>query len=405
MRAQRIIERCRALATLSETERQLRRTFLSPPMHEVHRLLREWMEAAGVRVWVDAVGNVRGVYAGTRETGRRLVLGSHVDTVPDAGAFDGVLGVMIAMELVESLGRGRLPFTIEVVAFSEEEGVRFGVPFIGSRALTGRLDAELLSRRDSRGISVEEAILAFDLNPAQLQAARLDEKAFAYLEFHIEQGPVLESLGLPVGIVTSIAGQSRATATFFGQACHAGTTPMHLRRDALAGAARWIAFVERHARAMSGIVATVGAIEAQPGAANVVPGEVRVSLDVRHVEDRMRRCAVQSLRAAAERISLRRGLRVEWQAQLDEPSTPCDPALTAALSRSVEAAGFPVHRMASGAGHDAIILAARGPVAMLFFRSPGGISHHPEETAHDADVAAALKVGAAFLAELEHTHA
>jgi allantoate deiminase len=405
MRAQRIIERCRLLAALSETQGQLRRTFLSPPMRDVHRLLREWMEAAGMQVCIDAVGNVRGVYAAGTETAERLVMGSHVDTVPDAGAFDGVLGVMTAMELVESLGGRRLPFAIEVVAFSEEEGVRFGVAFLGSRALTGTLDAELLSRRDSRGISVEEAIRAFGLNPARLPDTRLDEGAFAYLEFHIEQGPVLESLSLPLGIVTAIAGQSRATVTFFGQACHAGTTPMHLRRDALAGAARWIAFVERQARAMPGIVATVGAIEVLPGAANVVPGEVCVSLDVRHAEDRVRRCAVQSLRAAAERIALRRGLRVEWQPQLDEPSTPCDPALTAALSRSVEAAGFPVHRMASGAGHDAMILARRLPVAMLFVRSPGGISHHPDETVIPLDVEASLAVGAAFLAELEQTHA
>ena len=195
MRARQIIERCRALAGLSETSGGLRRTFLSPPMRELHRLIRMWMEAAGMRVWIDAAGNVRGVYEGAPDPARRLLLGSHVDTVPDAGAFDGVLGVVLAIDLVESLGGRRLPFAIEVAAFSEEEGVRFGVPFIGSRALTGTVDAALLERRDAAGISVEEAIHGFGLDPVNLPEAKLDDAVFAFVEFHIEQGPVLESLG------------------------------------------------------------------------------------------------------------------------------------------------------------------------------------------------------------------
>ncbi len=449
MHAQEIIDRCRALAALSETPGGLLRTFLSPPMREVHGLLGQWMEAAGMQVWTDAAGNLRGSYpawAGGVPTGpacptplagqcgaggprapgappacqlpsaaappkppcapaRRLLLGSHLDTVPNAGAFDGVLGVVLASALVDALGGRRLPFSIEVAAFSEEEGVRFGVPFIGSRALAGTLDAALLSRRDAAGISVEEAIRAFGLDPARLPEARLDGGVFGYLEFHIEQGPVLESLGLPLGVVTSIAGQSRLTVNFRGQANHAGTTPMHLRRDALAAAARWISVVERRARANPGLTATVGAVEVRPGAANIVPGEVHASLDVRHPDDAVRRRSTAALLDAARRIAARSGVAVEWQPHLDQAATACDPCLVAALSRAVAAAGFPVHKMSSGAGHDAMILAARVPVAMLFLRSPGGISHHPDETVNAEDVEAAFSAGATLLADLEQHHA
>jgi allantoate deiminase len=402
MRAQEIINRCRALAALSETPSGLRRTFLSPPMRDVHRLLRQWMEEAGMQVRVDAAGNLRGLYAGGEP---RLLLGSHVDTVPNAGAFDGVLGVVVAIALVDAAGGRKLPFSIEVVAFSEEEGVRFGAPFIGSRALAGTLDAELLSRRDAAGISVEEAIRQFGLDPAELPEARLDERTFAYIEFHIEQGPVLESLGLPLGVVTSIVGQSRFRIRFTGQANHAGTTPMHLRRDALAAAAHWISVVERHARATPGLVATVGSIEAQPGAANIIPGEVRASLDVRHAEDAVRGRSAARLLDAACRLGARRNVAVEWEPRLNQPSTACDPGLVAAMARAVATAGFPVHEISSGAGHDAMILAARVPVAMLFLRSPGGISHDPDESVNEADIGATLATGAGVLAELERTHA
>jgi allantoate deiminase len=402
MRGHDIIDRCRAIAAFSETPTGLLRTFLSPPMREAHRLLGEWMEAAGMQVRVDAAGNLRGVYPGGPGS---LLLGSHIDTVPNAGAFDGVLGVVLAIALVDALDGRRLPFSIEVVAFSEEEGVRFGVPFIGSRALAATIDSELLSRCDAAGISVEEAIRQFGLDPDELPKAAVDERVFAYLEFHIEQGPVLESLGLPLGVVTSIAGQSRFTLNFRGHANHAGTTPMHLRRDALTAAARWISIVERHARATPGLVATVGSVEALPGASNIVPGTVHASLDVRHSDDAVRLQSAAALLDAASRIGARRRIAVDWQENLDQRATACDPCLVVALERAVAAAGFPVQRICSGAGHDAMILAARVPVAMLFLRSPEGLSHHPDESVHAADIEAALAAGAALLAELEQTHA
>jgi len=405
MRAEIIVERCRRLAAMSESKEGLLRTFLSPPTRDVHRLLREWMETAGMYVTLDAAGNLRGVYPAAAEPARRLLLGSHVDTVPNAGPFDGVLGVVLAIALVEELGGRALPFSIEVAAFSEEEGVRFGVPFIGSRALAGTLDAALLGRRDTAGITVEQAIRDFGLDPARLPEATLDSRAFAYLEFHIEQGPVLESLNMPLGVVTAIAGQSRFAVTFQGHANHAGATPMRLRRDALATAALFVSLVERHARATPGLVATVGAIDAWPGTSNVIAGWACASLDVRHADDTVRRASVEALLQSAWRIGARRGVAVEWQQEADETATFCDPGLAEALARAVAAAGFPVHQMPSGAGHDAMILAARVPVAMLFLRSPGGLSHHPDETVDADDVEAALAVGAALLADLEHRHA
>ena len=225
MPAHSIVERCRALAAMSESPTGVLRTFLSPPMRAVHQRLRQWMEAAGMTVCVDAAGNLRGVYPADRAPAPRLLLGSHVDTVPDAGAFDGVLGVVLAIALVDALGGRRLPFSIEVAAFSEEEGVRFGVPFIGSRALAGTLDAGLLARRDAAGITVEQAIRAFGLDPAQLAEAKLDPSTFAYIEFHIEQGPVLESLDLPLAVVTAIAGQSRLASLFADRPTTPGQPP------------------------------------------------------------------------------------------------------------------------------------------------------------------------------------
>src|SRR5438874_3042359 len=231
------------------------------------------MEPFGAQVRVDAAGNFRGFYPGEQSSSPRLILGSHLDTVPNTGAYDGTLGVVLAITLLEALEGRKLPFGIEVVGFSEEEGVRFGTPFIGSRALVGRLDQELLDARDAQGISVQKAIENFGLNPEKLPQAELENNTLGYLEFHVEQGPVLEKLNLPLAVVEAIAGQSRLEFTFRGRANHAGTTPMHLRCDAIAGAAEWIGAVERVAQRVPGLVATVGRISAKPGAANVIAGE------------------------------------------------------------------------------------------------------------------------------------
>ena len=377
MDGQEIIRRCRLLAQQTEEPGHITRTYLSPPMHEVHRLVRWWMEAAGMTTRVDAVGNLRGVYG----DGPRLMLGSHLDTVPHAGAFDGILGVIIAIALVEQ----QLPCSVEVAAFAEEEGARFGVPLIGSRALVG-------------DPVMEEGVLAairdFGLDPAEIPEAVLDPEVKAYLEFHIEQGPVLESLGVPLGVVEAIVGISRWDLRFEGRANHTGTTPMDMRQDALACAAEWIGLVEHVAQNTEGLAATVGRIDARPGAGNVIPGLVTASLDVRHRLDEVRERSLNILLDGAEHIARRRGIAFAAQSRTDQAAVALDFEM---VEDAVKCAGFPVHRMVSGAGHDAMILARKVPAAMLFLRSPGGISHHPDESVLTEDVDAALAVGAQVL--------
>lgn len=399
-RAEEVMTRCRKLASFSEDAGATRRTFLSAPMRDCHREVTAWMEALGATVRVDAAGNLRGLYPGAEPGAPRLLMGSHLDTVPNAGAYDGILGVVLAVALLEGLGGKRLPFAVEVVGFSEEEGVRFGVPFIGSRALVGRVDEELLERKDVRGISVGQAIQDFGLNPGEIRQSSLDDRTLAYLEFHIEQGPVLEKLGRPLGVVEAIAGQSRMEFTFVGRTNHAGTTPMDLRFDAVAAAAEWITVVEREARSLAGLVATVGAIEAKPGATNVIAGEARASLDVRHREDGVRSRAVEDLTREAERIARARGLSVSWETRLSQIAVAMDAWLAGQIEQAVGKSGCEPQRMVSGAGHDAMILAEKVPAAMIFLRTPGGISHDPAESVAVEDVARAIECGLHLLDQL-----
>jgi allantoate deiminase len=395
--ADRIIARCRQLAACTEVPAEITRLFLSPPMHDVHALLKNWMESAGMAVRVDAAGNLRGVWAGLTSNCPRLLIGSHLDTAPNAGAFDGILGVVLGVAVVEQLYGHHLPFAIEVIGFSEEEGVRFNKPFLGSLALIGKLDAEMLALTDRNGITVAEAIRSYGLDPANLADAVLSQEAFAYLEFHIEQGPVLESERASLGVVEALVGQTRMQLTFTGQANHAGTTPMHLRHDAMAAAADWIVAVEAYANAHPGLVATVGKVETSPGAGNVIAGQVTASLDVRHADDHTRQTAVASLIERANFASAKRGVHVNAQTQMEQPAVPMDASLTQLLRNAAEKAGFASRRMTSGAGHDAMILAQRLPSAMLFLSSPGGLSHHPDESVLPDDVEAALATAMEFL--------
>lgn len=398
-------------------------------MHGVHRLLRGWMEAAGMKTTVDAVGNLRGLYPSSCHPAPRIVLGSHLDTVPDAGAFDGVLGVVMAVAIVEELSDAR-PVSIEVVGFSEEEGVRFRKPFIGSLALVGGLDAATLALVDADGISLSGAIRDFGLDPARIPDAQLASDAVAYLEVHVEQGPVLEqaaavrsaerlppsSLETPreqraahsthapsvLGVVNAIAGQSRVVATFIGQANHAGTTPMHLRRDALAAAAEWIVAVETMGRQRPGLVATVGHIEARPGVSNVIAGKVHATLDVRHPDDAARKQAVADALVRAADAARARNVQFTHEVVLEQAAVPMSADLVRLLQAAVTRSGHVAHLMASGAGHDAMILAPYLPSAMLFVPSPGGLSHHPEEAALARDIEAALETALEFVRVLSH---
>jgi allantoate deiminase len=399
-RAEQVIHRCLRLASFSEDAGSTRRTFLSPPMRECHQELSRWMEPLGAQVRIDAAGNFRGIYPALQPPAPRLLIGSHLDTVPNAGAYDGILGVVLAIALIEELRGRRLPFAVEVVGFSEEEGVRFGTPFIGSRALVGRLDLELLAVRDGRGVSVRTAIEEFGLDSEELSQAELEKDALGYLEFHIEQGPVLDKLNLSLGVVDAIAGQSRLEFSFFGRSNHAGTTPMNFRSDALAGAAEWIGIVERLAQSIPGLMGTVGKIEAEPGAANVIAAEVRLTLDVRNSSDQIRIRAVEDLIRRAHEIAARRGLSVRENVLLNQTAVAMDAFLVGEIEKAVIQTGCRPHRMVSGAGHDAMILAEKVPSALIFLRTPGGISHDPAESVAQEDVEKAIDCGLHLLDQL-----
>jgi allantoate deiminase len=384
------MERCAALANVTDVAGETTRTFLSPAMGQANDLVADWMRQAGMSVRVDAAGNLRGRRG---EAARTLVMASHLDTVPNAGAYDGILGVVMAIEVAEAMRNASLPFSLEVIGFSEEEGVRFGVPFIGSRALVGTCDEMLLTVKDAEGVSVRESITAYGLSCDGLQDAILQD-AFAYLEFHIEQGPVLEAERRALGVVEAVVGQSRYALTFTGKANHAGTTPMDLRQDAMSAAAEWIVGVEALAQRTSGLVATVGSVQTTPGAGNVIAGKVKATLDIRSADDAVRREAVTLLLARAQECGLSRGVRVETKLRMDQPAVAMDASLTASLAAAV---GDDARRMVSGAGHDAMMVAPHIPSAMLFLRSPGGLSHHPDESVLPDDVQAGLEAGIRFV--------
>jgi allantoate deiminase len=329
-----------------------------------------------------------------------LILGSHLDTVRDAGKYDGPLGVLLAIACVERLHQQdrRLTFAIEVMAFADEEGLRYHTAYLGSKVVAGSFDDAYLDLRDSDGVSLSDAVRAFGGDPTMLQQdARRRDDVLGYVEVHIEQGPVLQALDLPVGVVTAIAGQSRFELSFRGIAGHAGTVPMHLRKDALCAAAELVLQVEQAARTQDGLVATVGQLDVQPGASNVIPGMVTISLDVRHGDDVVREQAIKELRSQAEEIGIARGVDVTRQLVQESKSVPCSPELADLLAEAVKMQGLAVHRLPSGAGHDAVVMSAISPVGMLFVRCKDGISHNPAESVTTDDVAAAIGVTERFL--------
>ncbi|EYB69127.1 allantoate amidohydrolase [Deinococcus phoenicis] len=394
--AERTLTCCADIASYTEEPGQITRTFLCAPMHDTHARLDAWAAALGLQTREDAAGNWRASRRSQQPNARTLVIGSHLDSVPNAGAYDGVLGVVLGLALLDALKDTELPYHVELVGFSEEEGVRFSVPFIGSRALLGTAE-ELLTVTDAQGKTVAQAITEYGLDVGQLAAAQLREDVLGYLEMHIEQGPVLEAEDRSLAAVNAIAGQSRLNFTFTGKANHAGTTPMHLRRDALAGASAFVLAAENLARNTPGLVATVGALRPLPGASNVIPGEVQFTLDLRHAQDEVREAALAQLLAEAQQLAEARDLTFTHEVRLEEEATPMDPALTELLGEALSQEGHVSTPMVSGAGHDAMLLGHTWPAVMLFLRSPGGLSHHPEEAVREEDVEAALRVGTRFL--------
>jgi len=393
-----VLERCAALGKVSEEPGRLVRRYATPAMREANALVGGWMRDAGLDVREDAAGNLIGRRDGP---GRTLLLGSHLDTVVDAGRYDGPLGVLAALAVLERLWDRALPYAVELIGFADEEGVRYGTTFLGSSAVAGRFAPAWLSLEDADGVAMGDALRAFGGDPDGIaSAARRPQDVLGYCEVHIEQGPVLERRGAPVGVVTTITGQTHAEVRFIGEAGHAGTVPMNARRDALAGAAEWMLSVESVARRRQGTVATVGRIAVVPDARNVIPGEALMTLDVRHTSNAVRREAIADMRAEAERIAAAREIELDWDARGETAAVPTSPDLTDLLADAVVACGYTPERLPSGAGHDAVQMAVLTDVAMLFVRCEKGISHNPAEAVAEADVAVALDVLEHFLGTL-----
>ncbi len=391
-----IVSRINQLGAISETPEHLARIFLSPEHRIAADLILAWMRDAGMAVHLDAIGNVCGRYEGERPGLPCLMLGSHYDTVRDAGKWDGPLGIVTAITCIADLNRRgvRLPFAIEITGFADEEGVRFASTLLGSRAVAGTFDESVLRTRDANGITMREAMARFGLDPDHIgAAARARRELHAYVELHIEQGPVLEQQNLPVGVVTAIAGATRLAANLSGMAGHAGTVPMALRRDALAGAAECIIAVEAFCKAdAAGLVGTVGAITALPGATNVIPGKVSFTLDIRAPADAHRKLAVAEIVRRIEAIAKRRDLSLQIDVTHENRTVPCAPWLKAQVAEAVAGEGYGVFELPSGAGHDGMAMIDIADVAMLFVRCRGGISHHPAEHVEPADADAGARV-------------
>jgi len=394
------MERLDILGALSEEAGRLTRPYGSESMRLANERVAEWMRAAGMTARQDNVGNLRGHLGGSRAGGPTLLLGSHLDSVRDAGKYDGPLGVIVAIAAIQRLrdSARRPPFALEVLAFADEEGLRFGSTYLGSAAVAGTFDSADLDRIDARGISMREAMRHFGGDPDRTGDDRWTEgRPLGYVEVHIEQGPVLEARGMPVGIVSAIAGQNRYSLTFTGEAGHAGTVPMDRRRDALVAASEFVIAVESEAQKTPGLVATVGQLAVRPGAANVVPGETTVSLDVRHPDDAKRKASARRLLDISVQTAQRRNIDLTTRQLSENATVPCSPNLVAQLSRAVRDLGHPVHELASGAGHDAVAMSTLTDVAMLFVRCKSGVSHNPAESVEIADVGVAIDVLGHFL--------
>jgi allantoate deiminase len=407
--ARTVMERCDLLASFSEEPDRLTRRFATPPMRQIHDTISSWLRNIGMTVEIDTIGNLIGRYEGHlhRRGGagprpRTLLLGSHLDTVRNAGKYDGLLGVMVALACLERLHarREHLPFPIELIGFADEEGLRYQSVYIGSKAITGTFDPRDLDLLDEDGISLADALSAFGRNPDPLvlKTPRWScSELLGYCEVHIEQGPVLEAHNLPLAAVSSIVGQQRIHLQFTGESGHAGTLPMALRRDALCAAAEFVLAVETLGRSVPGLVATVGQLQVQSAACNVVPGQVQLSVDIRHENDAWREQCTKHLYERAQRICTERSIDLKWQIILNTQTIPCSPTLVQRCQQALAEEGHAVFTLPSGAGHDGVAMSTLTDIAMFMVRCRGGISHNPAESVLEEDVAAAIAVLERFL--------
>lgn len=393
------IARLHSLREVSDSPDYLVRTFLSPANLAAAARVQGWMTGLGMEVSHSADGTVRGVLFGKNPDAKPLLLGSHMDTVIDAGAYDGALGIIAALAALETLQQEnvKLDFPVHLLAFSDEEGTRFQTTYLGSRSLVAPLDAATLDAKDADGITLGQAIHENGWHSDATTLRYAPGICRGYVELHIEQGRVLEEADEPAGVVSSIAGQSRLLISVTGRADHAGTTPMPLRRDALTGAAAYILAAESLARSQPPLVVTVGKIHVHPGASNSIPQNATFTVDLRHPQDEQRAEALSQLRESYEGISSERGLQLDWQVIQENPATPCDEALSEMLLDSLETVTGSRLILPSGAGHDGVVISKICPIAMLFIRCRDGLSHHPDEFACAEDIGKGIEILTHFL--------
>lgn len=403
-RAQTVLERVNELAVISDQHGLISRTFGTEAFWKAQRKIAEWMTDAGLETKIDNIGNVRGKLRCSNQHAKTFFIGSHFDTVVNAGKFDGPLGIIAGLDIIiKVIAEGyELPFNIELVAFSDEEGVRFHTTYLGSKVLTGAFDMELLERKDDDGVSMHEVVTDLGATIKHIPADAIAAGEWlGYYEIHIEQGPVLYGSEDPVAVVTSIAGQKRFAIMYSGTAGHAGTVPMDLRQDALCAAAEFITKIEAYAKAGNErFLATVGKLEITNAASNVIPGEVIFSLDLRSGDEEILERSAKDLEAFAKEIASRRSLKVFWKVIQENHAVHCDEHLVKELEEAISASGFNPVKLVSGAGHDAVPISEVAPVVMLFVRCYKGISHNPLEDVEIKDIAAALQVSDLFLKAL-----
>jgi allantoate deiminase len=391
--ANKVMHWCDQLAAISSHPENISRFYLTPEHKRCNALVAQWMQEAGMETWVDAAGNICGRYDAKNSCAKTLVLASHLDSIPNAGAYDGILGVLIAIAVVEQLYQSdiTLPYAIDIIGFGDEEGTRFGSTLLGSRAVAGTWNHDWWELKDRNGISLKQAFIDFGLEPDNIHsAARNPDDLLAYLEVHIEQGPVLEDENLALGIVSAIAGARRFAIEIEGYAGHAGTVPMPMRKDALVGAALGVVLVENIANEFN-VVATVGKIECGPGAVNVIPGHAKFTIDIRSGDDQLRDQAFAKIQHELDMICINRNLAASWNEIHNAPAVVCADWIQALQASVLCDMNLNPYKLMSGAGHDAMAMADICDVAMYFVRCKGGVSHHPDESVTVEDVALAIE--------------
>lgn len=407
-RADKVLHRINELAFVSEDEGCITRTYGTPAFIEGKNKVEQWMKDAGLQTSTDNIGNIRGKLWSENSQAKTFVIASHIDTIINAGRFDGPMGVLMGLDLIEQLVQSKtvLPFHIELIGFCDEEGCRFHTTYLGSKTVAGSFDKAMLEIKDAKGISLQKAIreTGGDVNNLSKDAIAKEEW-LGYFEIHIEQGPVLYERNIPVGLVTAIAGQRRAGMVFNGEAGHAGTVPMDMRKDALACAAEFILETEKFGNShKENLVATIGKLHIVNAASNVIPGEVITSLDIRSADENTLSSSYQAIKKIAEDICRKRDIVLEWNLIQQTKPVTCSKEMNGMLASSITQSGYELVQLVSGAGHDAVPVSEVSPVAMLFVRCFKGISHNPEENVELKDMAAAIKVSDNFIARLVETH-